>query len=130
MTAALTLVNSVAGNAILGSIATKTFDSLVMSKFTQKNDKKKWIREKTLHLFSELTSEVLSIDCDNLEEKQIKVRKLTSKINLLIDDQKLKTNLENYSFILDEYECYKSDINLDHLNEELINLLKTNMKKM
>lgn len=130
MTAALTLVNSVAGNAILGSIATKTFDSLVMSKFTQKTDKKKWLREKTLNLFSELTSEILSIDCDNLEEKQIKIRKLTSKINLLIDDQNLKTNLENYSFILDEYECYKSEINLEHLNEELITLLKTNMKKM
>ena len=40
MTAALSLANSVVGNAIIGSIATKTFDSLVTSKFSQRNDKK------------------------------------------------------------------------------------------
>ena len=38
---ALLLVNSIAGNAILGSVSTKIFDSLITSKFTQKNDKKK-----------------------------------------------------------------------------------------
>lgn len=130
MVAALAIAESTIGSAIIGSLATKTFDSLVGSKFTQKSDKKKWIREKTLNLFSELSSEIASINCDNLEEKQKAVRDLTSRINLLIDDKKLKTNLENYSFILNEYECYKSDINLEHLNEELINTLKAHVKKM
>ncbi len=121
---------AIAGNAIVGSVATKLFDSLVTSKFTQKSEKKKWIREKTLNLFSELSSEVLSIECDNLKEKQKKVREITSKIILLIDDKDLKTNLENYSFILNEFECYKNDINLEVLNDELINTLKTHMKRM
>lgn len=130
MTAAINLVNTIAGNAIIGSIATKTLDSLVSQKFSQKNDKKKWIREKTLNLFSDLSSEVLEITCENLEEKQKKVRELTSKINLLIDNNNLKINLKNYSFILNEYHCYKNDINLDYINEELVSNLKLHMQKM
>ena len=127
---ALALVNTVAGNAILGSVSTKLFDSLISSRFTQNNDKKKWVREKTLNLFSELSHNITEINCENLKEKQSKVKELTSKINLLIDDKKLKTNLKNYSFILNEYECYKSEINLEHINEELINTLARNMRKM
>lgn len=127
---AIALVNTVAGNAILGSISTKLFDSLISSKFTQKNDKSKWLREKTLNLFSELSHNITEINCENLEEKQIIVKKLVSKINLLIDNKKLKTNLENYSFILNEYECYKSEINLDHINDELITTLRSYMKKI
>ena len=127
---ALALVNTVAGNAILGSVSTKLFDSLISSRFTQKNDKNKWLREKTLNLFSELSHNITEINCENLKEKQKLVKELTSKINLLIDDKKLKTNLKNYSFILNEYECYKSEINLEHINEELINTLRLHVKKM
>lgn len=130
MVAALAIAKSTIGSAIIGSITTKTFDSLVTSRFTQKSDKRKWIREKTLHLFSELSSEVTSISCDNLEEKRKNIKNLTSRINLITDNKKLRTNLENYSFILDEYECYKSDINLEHLNEELIEVLKIHVKRM
>ena len=126
---ALLLVNSIAGNAILGSVSTKIFDSLITSKFTQKNDKKKWIREKKLHLFSELSEEIVSIDCDNLEERQKSVSTLVSKIILLIDDKTLKTTLNNYTFILNEYKCYKSDINLENLNEELIQTLNSYLRK-
>ena len=126
---ALLLVNSIAGNAILGSVSTKIFDSLITSKFTQKNDKKKWIREKKLHLFSELSEEIVSIDCDNLEERQKSVSTLVSKIILLIDDKTLKTTLNNYTFILNEYKCYKSDINLENLNEELIQILNSYLRK-
>lgn len=127
---ALTLVNSVAGNAILGSVATKLFDSLVTSKFTQKHDKKKWIREKKLHLFSDLWEEVISINCENLNNKKVKIKELSSKIILLSEEKDLKTSLKNYSFILDEYECYKNDINLEHLNNELISLLSSHMKRV
>lgn len=128
--AVLTLVNSVAGNAIIGSVATKLFDSLVTSKFSQKNDKKKWIREKKLNLFSNLSEEILTINCDNLIQKRKIVKEISSKIILLIEDKSLKENLKNYSFILDEYECYKNDINLYTLNDELIQTLSKHMKKM
>lgn len=128
--AVFTLVNSVAGNAIVGSLATKLFDSLVTSKFSQKNDKKKWIREKKLNLFSNLSEEILTIDCDNLEEKRKVINELSSKIILLSEDKSLNRNLKNYSFILNEFECYKSDINLCKLNDELIQTLRNHMKKM
>lgn len=128
--AVFTLVNSVAGNAIVGSLATKLFDSLVTSKFSQKNDKKKWIREKKLNLFSNLSEEILTIDCDNLEEKRKVINELSSKIILLSEDKSLNRNLKNYSFILNEFECYKSDINLCELNDELIQTLRNHMKKM
>lgn len=127
---ALALVNTVAGNAILGSVSTKLFDSLISSRFTQNNDKKKWLREKTLNLFSELSHNITEINCENLESKQIIIKELTSKINLIIDNKKLQTTLENYTFILNEYECYKSEINLEHINEEIISTLKKHMKKM
>lgn len=126
----MTAIISTVGSSILGSVATKTFDSLVTSKYTSKSDKKKWIREKTLILFSDLTSEVDSITCNNLEEKRTKVRQLVSKINLLVENRKLQTNLKNYSFILDEYQCFKDEINLDHINEDLVNSLKVYMNKM
>lgn len=126
---ALTLVNTVAGNAILGSVSTKLFDSLITSRFTQKNDKKKWIREKKLHLFSELTEEVISIDCNNLKERQKSITTLITKIILLIDDKMLKTTLNNYTYILNEYECYKNDIDLKSINEELIQTLNSYLRK-
>ncbi len=127
---AITLVNTAVGNAIIGSLTTKLFDSIITSKFTQKNDKKKWIREKKLNLFSQLSEEVLSINCENLENKQKKIKEISSKIILLSEDKSLKTNLKNYTFILDEYECYKSDINLQHLNDELIQTLSVCMKRV
>lgn len=124
-----TLLASV-GSSILGSVATKTFDSLVTSKFTNKNDKNKWIREKTLILFSELNHEIQNITCENLEEKQKTVKQMVYRINLLIDDKKLQTNLENYSFILDEYKCFKNEIDLEHINKELFKTLKLYMNRI
>ena len=94
----MTAIISTVGSSILGSVATKTFDSLVTSKYTSKSDKKKWIREKILILFSELTSEVDSITCINLEEKRTKVRQLISTINLLVENRKLQTNLKKLFF--------------------------------
>ncbi|WP_072681299.1 hypothetical protein [Arcobacter sp. LA11] len=126
---ALSLVNTTA-NIIVSSITTKIFDSVVTSKLTQKQEKKKWIRDKKLNLFSQLSENILTINCDNLLEKKLLIKELASKIMLLTEDENLKTNLVNYTFILDEYECYKSDINLNHLNDELISTLCTYMKKL
>jgi len=126
----LMLVNQVAQNAIIGSITTKLFDTVINSKLVQKNEKKKWVREKKLNLFSQLSEEILTINSKNINEKQKMIREISSKIILLTENQKLKTNLENYTFILDEYEYYKTDINLQHLNKELIQILSSYMKRI
>lgn len=130
MTAFLSLANTVAGNAILGSIITKSFDSFVVSKVTQKNDKKKWLREKVLNLFTELSNEIVEIKCENLKVKQKNIKELIIKIRLLINNKSLQTTLENYIYILNEYECYKNEINLEIINEELINVLNKSIKKI
>jgi len=130
MTAFLSLANTVAGNAILGSIITKSFDSFVVSRVTQKNDKKKWLREKVLNLFTELSNEIVEIKCENLKVKQKNIKELIIKIRLLINNKSLQTTLENYIYILNEYECYKNEINLEIINEELINVLNKSIKKI
>lgn len=117
-------------NILIGSITTKLFDSLVTTKITQKQEKKRWLREKKLNLFSELSEEVLNINCQNLLEKQTTIKKISSKLILLIEDEDLKTNLSNYSYILNEYECYKSDVNLQDINDDLIQIISLYMKKI
>lgn len=125
---AIPAITTVASNALIGTVTTKLVDSLLISKITQKQEKKKWIREKKLNLFSQLSEEVLSINCQNLETKKVKIKELSSKILLILEDKTLKTNIKNYQFILDEYECYKSDINLFELNEELVGLLTSHIR--
>ena len=127
---AIPAITTVASNALIGTVTTKLVDSLFVSKFTQKQEKKKWLREKKLNLFSALCDEVLSISCETLDTRRKNIKEISSKIILLIEDKNLKTNLENYLFILDEFECYKSEINLMALNKELVNLLGTHMKRM
>lgn len=124
-----TLVSS-ATNILVGSVTTKIFDSIITTRIVQKQEKNRWLREKKLNLFSQLSEEILSIDCKNLINKQKNITEITSKIVLLIEDKELKTNLNNYTFLLNEYECYKSDINLQEINGELIQILGRYMKKM
>ncbi len=127
---AFTFVNSTLGSAILGTLATKLFDSIVTSKFIQKSDKKKWLREKKLNLFSQLCEELLNMNCQNLEQKRKTIKEISLKIILLAEDKNLKTNLKNYLFILEEYKCYERDINLQDLNDELVHTLGSYMKKL
>lgn len=126
---AMSLVNT-ATNILIGSVTTKVFDSVVTSKLTQKQEKNKWLREKKLNLFSELSENILTMNCENLVNIKLQVKEVSSKIILLTEDTNLRTNLQNYTFILEEYECYKSDIDLHHLNEELLSTLSTYMKRL
>ncbi|PLY05945.1 MAG: hypothetical protein C0625_11485 [Arcobacter sp.] len=125
----LSLVNS-ATNILVGSITTKVFDAIVTTKLTQKQEKKKWIRDKKLNLFYQLSENILTINCNNIFEKQKTIKELSSKIILLTEDKNLKINLLNYAFILNEYESYKSDINLDQLNHELVQTLSKYIMKL
>lgn len=124
---AMSLVNT-ATNILIGSVTTKVFDSVVTSKFTQKQEKNKWLREKKLNLFSELSEEVLSLNCDNLNEKQKNIKNIASKIILLSNNSLLEEKLENYLFILEEYPCTNFDINLCQINNELLELLSSHIQ--
>ncbi len=126
---AMSLVNT-ATNIAIGSLTTKIFDSFITSKFTQRQEKKKWLREKQLNLFSQLSEDVISINCQNCLKKKISIKENVFKIILLIEDKNLKTNLENYIFILDEYECFKDEIDIIKINKELMKMLGDYIKKI
>ncbi len=126
---AMSLVNT-ATNIAIGSLTTKIFDSFITSKFTQRQEKKKWLREKQLNLFSQLSEDVISINCQNCLKKKISIKETVFKIILLIEDKNLKTNLENYIFILDEYECFKDEIDIIKINKELMKMLGDYIKKI
>ncbi len=125
----MSLVNT-ATNIAIGSLTTKIFDSFITSKFTQRQEKKKWLREKQLNLFSQLSEDVISINCQNCLKKKISIKETVFKIILLIEDKNLKTNLENYIFILDEYECFKDEIDIIKINKELMKMLGDYIKKI
>ncbi|MBU3015821.1 hypothetical protein KO488_13720 [Poseidonibacter lekithochrous] len=126
---AMSLV-STATNIVIGSVTTKIFDTVITSRLTQKQEKNKWLREKKLNLFSQLSEKILTINCQNIADNRIHIKEISSKIMLLTEDINLQKNLQNYTFILEEYECYENDINLQNLNNELISTLSTYMKRM
>ena len=126
---AMSLV-STATNIVIGSVTTKIFDTVITSRLTQKQEKNKWLREKKLNLFSQLSEKILTINCQNIVDNRIHIKEISSKIMLLTEDINLQKNLQNYTFILEEYECYENDINLQNLNNELISTLSTYMKRM
>ncbi len=75
----MSLVNT-ATNIAIGSLTTKIFDSFITSKFTQRQEKKKWLREKQLNLFSQLSEDVISINCQNCLKKKISIKENVFKI--------------------------------------------------
>lgn len=121
---ALPAVNTIISNALVGTITTKLLDSVISSKISQKQDRKKWLREKKLSSLSILSDEVMSINCENLMEKKITIKSSISRLILLSNDKKFINTLENYMFILDEYECFKNDIDIKPINTELINTIR------
>lgn len=125
---AMSLINT-ATNILIGSVTTKIFDTVITSKLTQKQEKNRWLREKKLNLFSQLSEKILTINCKNIVDSNVQIKEISSKIMLLTEDKNLKLNLQNYTYILDEYECYQSDINLHNLNNELIITLSDYMKR-
>jgi hypothetical protein len=127
---ALPIINSVTSSAVLGAITTKLIDSIISSRINQRQEKRKWIRNTKLDLFSQLSEEILSIDFNDIKKNHNMIKKISFKIILLMEDEKFKTKLENYLFLLEEYKSLTYDINLNQINLELLNLLSNHMKKL
>lgn len=127
---ALPAINTIASNALFGTIATKLIDSMISSKISQKQDRKKWLREKRLSVFSSLNDEISSITCENLIEKKQTIKSIISQLVLLIEDKKLINTLHNYVYILEEYDCFKNEINMNQINDELITNIRINVKNL
>lgn len=127
---ALTAINTLASNALVGTIATKLIDSIISSKISQRQDSKKWLREKRLNTFSTLSDEIVTMNCENLLEKKVAIRSIISKLVLLSNDKELVNTLNNYMFILEEYECYKDEIDIKSINTQLINTIRRSINNL
>lgn len=126
----LPAINTLASNALVGTIATKLIDSVISSKISQKQDSKKWLREKKLNTFSVLSDEIVTMTCENLSEKKVAIRSIISKLVLLTNEKELINTLNNYMFILEEYECYKDEIDMKSINTQLINTIRKSINNL
>lgn len=127
---ALPAINTLASNALIGTIATKLIDSVISSKLSVKQDRKKWLREKKLSSLSLLNDEILNISCENLEEKKITIKTIISRLNLLSENKNFTHTLNNYMYILEEYECYKNEIDINNINKELLIAIKKELNNI
>lgn len=81
----------------IGIIITKLLDILWLERVMQESEKKKWLRDKRLKVFSDLTKELLSIGTykksyDSLYEGYI----FMSEAILLVKDEKLADKIEKF----------------------------------
>lgn len=125
----IALIGSIAGNTILTSLSSKLVDSLFQNKQNSKKEQKLWVRNTKLEVFSKISHEVLSCNEENIEKRKECIKKHLSKIILLIDDEHIIKTINNYLFILNEYDESKELINITAINKELIHMLSQNIYK-
>lgn len=86
----LTIAVTVIGSAAFGAVAGKLLDALVLSRISDKYEKKKWLRQTKIEAFTKLTEEMLSLGIKGqLHDDPWQFRALAAKAILLLDDQKL-----------------------------------------
>lgn len=125
----VSLISSVARNALVGAVASKLVDSLLMNKLNHKNEEKKWRRNTKFELFSKLTEDILILDDDNFEEQFIEIKKTCAKIVLLLNDRKFTDTIERYLEILLKYKNQDlSFTSLNSTNKKMLNYLSHNIK--
>lgn len=125
----LALLGSVAGNTLLSNLSSKLVDKLLNQSKLPQNEQLQYIFNMKLECYSQLSNEVLTCTEENICTKKECIKKHLSKIILLVEDEEVVQILENYLFILDEYDFAKEHIDIQTLNKELIYTLSSNIKK-
>lgn len=123
------IAGQIAKSALVGTVMNKLVDSLFTSKINNKLEQQRWIRATKLELFSQLCTNILSQKEEKFPEKIQSIEYTLSKIVLLIDDNTLIKKINDYLFILNEYENAKEYINITILNNELLSILSKNIRK-
>ena len=124
----LALVGSVAGNTLISTLSSKLVDKVLNGQKRDATEKKQWLFRIKLELYSLLSNEVLSCNEHNFCTKKEAIKEKLSQIVLLIDDQQIIQTLENYRFILDEYDNAKELVDINTINQELLHTLSCNIK--
>ena len=120
------LVGSVARNALVGAVATKALDMLILSKLNSKIEQKKWLKANSLELFSKLSEEIMFFEDKRLEEKKRSIGRLCSKIILLSKNRHFNQDIEQYVSTLIKIKTHKE---AEKINKNLIEILKKELHK-
>jgi hypothetical protein len=81
----------------IGALLVKVIDTLWLQKVLQSAEKKKWLREKRLKAYSDLTAELLSLGKrSDLQTDAFQGYAIASEAILLTDDDKLAKEIEDF----------------------------------
>lgn len=124
----LALLGSVASNTLISTLSSKLVDRILNSSQKHSSEKQQWLFKVKLELYSLLSNEVLTCNEHNFCTKKEIIKEKLSQIILLVDDQNIVQILENYRFILEEYDNAKELIDINTINKELLHTLSCNIK--
>jgi hypothetical protein len=96
----------------IGALLTKILDIVWLQRAVRESDKKKWIREQRLRVYSKLAEEILSLGrSKGTRENAFSAYALVAEAVLLVEDAELANDLENFfTFLTNLYsEGLKTD---------------------
>jgi hypothetical protein len=126
----VTLLTSIAKNALVGAVATKLVDTFISNKINNKVEHNKWLRNIKLELFSKLTEDILLLESENFHLQVKEIKRTASKVMLLVNDKKLEIKLEDFINRLNRFaQNEKIEKNaLSLVNRDMISFLQKNIK--
>ena len=107
----------------IGALLTKVIDVVWLQRTLRESEKRKWLRDKRLEAYSELTKEILSLGKDaETRVDPFKGYALASKTMLLVNNESLAKEIDefftNISNLYEEYEKFRNG-NSDKTEKEL-----------
>lgn len=123
------ILGTAARSALLGAVATKIIDTVLVSKVNNNFEQKRWLRTTKLELFSKLSEDILSLDEKNLETSIQPIKRTLAKIVLLLEDKQLIVKIEQYIYKL-QTSVSNTDIDINDENIRLLQLLGKNIQKI
>ncbi len=113
-----TLIGTIIGSATFGAIVGKILDAFLISKINQNIERSKWLREMKLIEFSKLSQELSSLGFENETMKdEFKFYSIASTSLLLLDDENLKKELQEFIKNFTTFIKYDYPIIMKHNNE-------------
>jgi len=99
----LSIVGTIIGSAAFGAVAGKLLDAFILSRVSDKYERKKWLRQTKIEAFTQLTEQMLSLGIKGqLHDDPLRFRALAAKAILLLEDPILIKNI--YIFIDELYQ--------------------------
>ena len=93
----LAIIGTVIGSAAFGAVAGKLLDAFILTRISDKYERKKWLRQTKIEAFTQLTEEMLSLGIKGqVHDDPWRFRALAAKAILLLDDPKLVEKIQTF----------------------------------